>query len=75
MLVKELRSVLDKCDPDDLVILATDAEGNDYRPLADYNETDYRWYDDELINYDTYFEDWPESWDDRGQRTLVLWPA
>lgn len=63
MLVKELIEVLQDCDGEDIVILATDAEGNDYKELADYNETDYYWYGDALTENPV-----------EAHKALVLWP-
>lgn len=36
MTVKELIEHLEKQDPDQLVVMAKDGEGNDYSPLADF---------------------------------------
>ena len=43
MNVGELKILLDKCDDNDLVILASDSEGNNYSPLAeDYGVYSYQ---------------------------------
>lgn len=48
MKVKDLIKRLQKCDPNRVVIMAKDSEGNSYSPLADFWEGSYRaettWY-------------------------------
>ena len=42
MTVKELIELLSKQDPDDLVVLSMDSEGNGFNEMADYSIMNYR---------------------------------
>ena len=41
MTVKELIETLSKCDPERVVVMSKDGEGNNFSPLADYSEGAY----------------------------------
>ena len=66
MTVKELIGILNLCDHDDIVFLASDGEGNSFRQLGDYSPEIVSDIDDREI---TLGEP-----DDEGMRVVVLWP-
>jgi hypothetical protein len=41
MQVKTLMGLLETCDPEALVVMASDGEGNSYSPLADFTDGHY----------------------------------
>ncbi len=43
MTVKELRDVLSSCNDNDVVVIASDGEGNNYSTVADINTKEYNW--------------------------------
>ena len=71
--VHELIRYLARLDPNTRVILATDAEGNGYSPLAEVDSGKYladnSWSGD---FYSTYSEDYHEI---EGERCIVLFPS
>jgi hypothetical protein len=81
MIVKELIKQLQQYDPYDIVILATDEEGNSFAPLDDisdvvyvakYKETHLRELTPELEDRGFTEEDLYNGED--GQLAIVLWP-
>ena len=82
MTVRELIEALKAVDPDALVILAKDGEGNGFSPCADC-DTDRRYEADstwsgELVSHPEEAEDEddadPERWD-QAAICVVLWPT
>lgn len=45
MKVKELKAILELCNDEDDIVMASDSEGNSYSPLGDngINISDYNW--------------------------------
>ena len=78
MLVKDLIEVLENMDPDLLVIIARDPEGNGYAPMGDYSVGVFDSKNDEFAE-DDIDEDWSEDEDDEsitiGKSCVVLWPG
>lgn len=88
MLVKELRAILKDLPGDYVVVLAKDGKGNDFSPLAGFDE-DYRYEPDstwsgEVVSKDDCDEDLPADEDPcehtdcryaRATPALVLWPT
>jgi len=83
MNVKELKILLSKCDDNDLVILSSDSEGNNYSPLSEdcdecVYEAESKWsgrsglreLTDELISQGYSEEDLCEN----GVNSICLYP-
>lgn len=68
MEVRELRNLLDDLDDDAMVVLASDSEGNSYRPLTEYNHHDY------FVQLEDY-EYVLKEVKDGDKPCLVLWPS
>jgi len=67
--VKELIELLQKEDPERLVILSKDAEGNSYSPLTNFVQTAY-------VPETTWFGELDESGTNpEGQSCLVFYPT
>jgi hypothetical protein len=78
MTVKELIDELQKMNPDDIVVLSGDSEGNDYQKL--YSLSDQYNYANREIGLKTLSEDdgkhgYTEEDLMEGQPCVVLWPA
>jgi hypothetical protein len=78
MTVKELQEILSSLDPDTVVVLSADSEGNNYSPLSSHSEGVYQaqttwmgdfYFNDELGD-DDYFQ--PEG---ETVNAIVLWPV
>lgn len=80
MKVKYLLEILQECNPDDVVIMSRDAEGNGYSPLADYSDeynylAESDWAGD-IYPRDSNNPDWdyiPQGDGEIG--CVVLWPV
>lgn len=75
MTVKELIKQLSECNPDDLVILSSDGEGNDYSPLSDISLGRYqkntKWSGEFLQDGDSW-SGWED--DENISRAVALYP-
>jgi len=71
MKVKDLIKFLNRCDPDDTVVLSSDAEGNDYKELCDY---DYNLYLTGGVIYDEAELAAEEIDENDTIKCVVLWP-
>jgi len=76
MTVKELREVLEQFDDDVIVVIATDADGNRFSPLADTSEGHYipedGWSGD-FVDLSDVEEDGDINLDE-SERAIALWP-
>ena len=81
MKVKELIEKLQQCDPEDIIVLAKDEEGNGFNMLGDIDEAIYvpchketylRELTPELEEQGYTEEDFYDGED--GQLAIVLWP-
>ena len=88
MLVKDLIAQLQECDPDAIVVMSSDGEGNNKSPLADIDDScvyipDSTWSGDtklaeltpelEAAGYGE--EDCVHPDEDNAQPCVILWPT
>lgn len=77
MKVKELIETLSKLDPETLVVLQKDSEGNGYSPAAGMEEAVYfacnKWCGE--CPHPEDLKDMDEEELSKGQKAVVLWPV
>ncbi len=78
MKVKELIEILILADPEALVVLSKDGEGNDYSPVCDWDDS-FRYeaessYNGTLLEKEDVEEYEHDRWDE-AQKCVVLWPV
>lgn len=78
MIVSDLIELLQNCDPNAVVILSSDSEGNSYSPLVDcaagfYNEKNQEFNSEEDV-YEIELDDGETDVISRGIEAVVLWP-
>lgn len=79
MKVKELLELLKDLDPETIVILAKDGEGNGFSPCADHSdqyryEAESTWSGELVSDPEESDDDGPERWD-QAVPCIVLWPV
>jgi hypothetical protein len=77
MKVKELIKILKKADPDALVVVSSDGEGNNYSPVCDFDDS-FRYEKDTswsgvLVEKDDEDDEDGERWD-AAEPCFVMWP-
>jgi hypothetical protein len=92
MTIKELKNFLIDLGPehdDDEVVMSSDAEGNNYSPLSDIDDSysyfpGAPWYGeikptdyDKYVEYEGDVDEDKEEWEEycKGKSCLVLWPV
>lgn len=82
MKIKELIEVLSGLDPETMVVLSSDSEGNQFSPLSDHSPHS-QYFTEGSFSGEVYDEqelaDWDESEEDMDKPTggvpcIVLWP-
>lgn len=83
MKVKELKELLNQFDDENIVIMSKNSEGNNFSPLSDIDECNYRaettWYGEiglrELTDEDIADGYSEEDVLEDGENAIVLWPV
>lgn len=75
MTVDELRAVLEGLDPDTLVVMSKDAEGNNFSPLAGV-EPDTLYVAQTGYGGECFHPDgWDDYYTDDYEKAVCLWPT